>query len=239
MKIDLFIPCFVDQLFPETAKNMVKVLRKAGCEVVYNSNQTCCGQPAYNAGFWKESEAICDKFIEDHNKGMAIVSPSGSCVGFARNGMARLVEGRPIQHEYVKVKDRIFEFSEFLVNILGKVDFGARFEAVVTYHDACGALRECGVKQPPRTLLSRVEGLTLVESKECETCCGFGGTFSTKFEPISVAMAETKVDDAVLTQAEYLVSTDWSCLMHLDGYIQKFNRPIKPIHLADILATGW
>ena len=134
---------------------------------------------------------------------------------------------------------RSFEITEFLLNIAKYDDFGASLAGKATYHDACGALRECGIKAGPRQLLSKVKGLELVEMKECETCCGFGGTFSVKFEPISVGMAQTKVQSALDTGAKYLLSTDVSCLMHIDGYIRKNNIDLKTMHVVDVLASGW
>lgn len=218
---------------------MVKVLRKAGCEVHYNTEQTCCGQPAFNSGFWNEAKDVALKSMADLNTGRTVVSPSGSCVGYFRKGCGEMLVGTPEHAPYLKFRDNIFEFSEFLVNILGVTDFGARLDGRATYHDACGALRECKIKTAPRALLANVQGLELVEMNECETCCGFGGTFAVKFEPISVAMAEQKVDNAMETQADFLVSTDWSCLMHLQGYIKRYGKGIQSMHLADVLASGW
>jgi L-lactate dehydrogenase complex protein LldE len=126
--------------------------------------------------------------------------------------------------------------SEFLIDVLKKDDFGATLNGVATYHDACGALRECGIKAGPRQLLSKVKGLELREMKECETCCGFGGTFAVKYEPISIGMAQTKVNSALETGAEYMISTDISCLMHMDAYIRKAGIPLKVMHLAEVLA---
>lgn len=137
------------------------------------------------------------------------------------------------------MKSRTFELSDFLVNVLKVEDIGASFPMKATYHDSCAALRECKIKEEPRKLLSKVAGLELVEMNDVETCCGFGGTFSVKYEPISIAMAEQKVNNALQTGAEAIISTDLSCLMHLDGYIQKKQFPLQTFHLADILASGW
>ncbi|MFN0116933.1 MAG: (Fe-S)-binding protein [Elusimicrobiota bacterium] len=234
--IRLFIPCFVDQLYPHSAANMVKVLRKAGCEVSYNPAQTCCGQPAFNAGFWKEAKEVGEKFLRDFAGNGPIVAPSASCVGYVRNYFKNHFENGPLWKECQEVQANIFEFSEFLVDHLGITNFGAKLEGTATYHDSCAALRECKIQDAPRKLLSEVEGLTLLEMADTDQCCGFGGTFTVKFEPIAVAMGEQKIDRAVDTGAQYLISTDCSCLMHLNGYIQKFNRPIQPMHLADVLA---
>jgi len=239
MNVQLFIPCFVDQLYPEVGMNAVKLLEKAGCNVRYNPQQTCCGQPAYNAGYMKEAKSVSEKFIDDFSGNDYIVSPSGSCIGYVRGCFDEIFENSAMQQDAKKVSDNSFELSEFLVNVLKYEDFGASFKAKVTYHDACGALRECGIKKTPRTLLSHVKGLELVEMKECETCCGFGGTFAIKYEPISIGMAQTKVKSAMDAGAEYILSTDISCLMHLEGYIKHENLNIKTAHIADILVQGW
>ena len=137
------------------------------------------------------------------------------------------------------IGNKIYEFSEFLVKVLGITEFNARLEAKATYHDSCAGLRECKIKNEPRQLLSNVKGLELVELNDVETCCGFGGTFAVKFEPISIAMAEQKVDNALTTGAQYLISTDHSCLMHIQGYIDNKGYALKTLHLADVLANGW
>ena len=218
---------------------MVKVLEKAGCEVTYNPNQTCCGQPAFNAGFWDEARDVAKKFITDFEAETYIVAPSASCVGFVRNYYPKLFENG-VNHQKVKeLKTKIFEFSDFLTEVLHQYDFGAVWNGKVTYHDSCAALRECKIKEGPRKLLSHVQGLELVEMVDNETCCGFGGTFAVKFEGISVGMADQKVTNALNTGADCIVSTDMSCLMQLDGYIKKNNLKIQTMHLADLLVNGW
>ncbi|HSU28810.1 MAG TPA: (Fe-S)-binding protein, partial [Chitinophagaceae bacterium] len=219
MNVQLFIPCFIDQLYPDTAFNMIKVLEKTGCSVTYNSSQTCCGQPAFNAGFQDEAKPVCSKFVKDFSGGDFIVAPSASCVGFVRNYYGKLFENSSLHHAVADIGKRIFEFSEFMVHVLQAGNLGATLQGKATYHDSCAALRECKIKTEPRKLLSHVKGLELVEMKETETCCGFGGTFAVKFEAISIAMAEQKVDHALATGADYILSTDHSCLMHLQGYI--------------------
>lgn len=239
MNVQLFIPCFVDQLYPETGFNMVKVLEKAGCAVSYNTNQTCCGQAAFNAGYWDEAKSVCSKFLKDFSGTDYIVGPSASCVGFVRNYYTKLFENSSQHHTVQDMNKRIFEFSEFLVDVLGIEKFGAELNGKATYHDSCAALRECKIKEGPRKLLAQVKGLTLTEMNDVETCCGFGGTFAIKFDSISVGMGEQKVENALATGAEYLISTDLSCLMHLGGYIKQKGYSIKPMHLADVLASGW
>lgn len=239
MNVQLFIPCFVDQLYPQTAFNMIRVLEKAGCTVSYNENQTCCGQPAFNAGFWDESRKVCSKFLNDFDPDQFIVAPSASCVGFVRNYYSKLFDNSASHNEVKSIAKNIFELSDFLVNVLKKTDFGASLPGKATYHDSCAALRECGLKNEPRVLLQNVKGLEVVEMQDNETCCGFGGTFAVKFEPISIAMAEQKTENALATEAAYIISTDLSCLMHLQGYIDNRHHSIKTMHLADVLASGW
>jgi L-lactate dehydrogenase complex protein LldE len=236
MNVQLFIPCFVDQLFPNTAFNMIRVLEKVGCTVSYNEKQTCCGQPAYNAGFREDCRAVASKLVTDLKGEDYVVSPSASCTGFVRNYYPKIFDNSS-QHNAVKgLQKRIFEFSEFLTQVMGieKIE-GARLEGKATYHDSCAALRECGIKQAPRTLLKNVAGLELVEMNDVETCCGFGGTFAVKFEPISIAMADQKVQNALATGAKYMISTDLSCLMHLQGYINEKGYDLKTMHIADVL----
>lgn len=239
MNVQLFIPCFVDQLYPDTAFNMIKVLEKAGCTVSYNTSQTCCGQPAFNAGFWDEAKSVCSKFIKDFSGSDYIVAPSASCVGFVKNYYSKLFENSSQHHDVADIGRRIFEFSEFMLKILKVEDVGAKLNGKATYHDSCTGLRECKIKEEPRKLLSYVKGLELVEMNDVETCCGFGGTFAVKYEAISVAMGEQKVENALATGADYLISTDISCLMHLQGYINKKGYKLQTMHLADVLASGW
>lgn len=239
MKVQIFIPCFVDQLYPQTAFNMIRLLEKAGCEVSYNPNQTCCGQPAFNAGFWDDAREVCSKFLKDFDPNKLIVAPSASCVGFVKNYYGKLFDNSSVHNEVKAISQNIFELSDFLVNKIGITEFGSVLAGKATYHDSCAGLRECGIKNEPRILLQNVKGLEITELKDVETCCGFGGTFAVKFEPISIAMAEQKVENALATGAEYLVSTDLSCLMHLQGYIDQKKYSLKTMHLADVLTSGW
>ena len=237
MKIQLFVPCFIDQMYPTTAFNAIRVLEMTGCEVSYNPQQTCCGQPAYNSGFWDEAKTIGTKFLNDFSDQDPIVSLSGSCKGMVCNYYNDLFTNTLLHKKCRTIQSNMFEFSEFLTDKIHYFDFGAKLKGRAIYHDSCGALRECGIKQEPRELLRRVEGLELIEAPDCETCCGFGGTFAVKFESISVAMAQQKVENALALKADYIISVDSSCLMHLQGYIDKNNIPIKTMHLADVLAS--
>ncbi len=239
MKVDIFIPCFIDQLYPETGESFVKILELTGCEVNYNPEQTCCGQPSFNSGYWKETRTLAIKFLDDFKSADIIVSPSASCTGFIKNYYKKLFEEDKDQLEKVnKITPRIFEFSDFLVNQIKKTEFGSVFSHKVTFHDSCAGLREYGIKTEPRKLLENVKGLELVEMQDTTTCCGFGGTFAAKFHNISTAMTEQKVENALKTGAEYIVSTEASCLLNIQAYIKKQKLPIKTIHLADVLSSG-
>lgn len=239
MNVQLFIPCFVDQIYPETGFNMVKVLEKTGCTVEYNPSQTCCGQPAFNAGYWDEAKAVGQKFLKDFHTYDYIVAPSASCTGFVRNYYGKLFDNSASHNDMKLLQKNLFEFTEFLVKVLHVEDVGATLEGVATYHDSCSGLREIKIKSEPRILLQHVKGLEVREMEDTETCCGFGGTFAVKYEPISTGMADQKLTNAMATDADYLISTDLSCLMHLDGYIKKRDLKIKPMHIADVLASGW
>jgi L-lactate dehydrogenase complex protein LldE len=238
MIVEIFIPCFIDQLYPQTGFNFVKILEKAGCTIHYNPEQSCCGQPAFNSGYNKETTVLAKKFVTEFDVPHPIVSPGGSCSGFIRNHYPQLLKDTKEAHACEKLKDNIFELTDFLVNTLHCVDLGAEFNAKVTFHDACSALREYGLNQEPRLLLSKVKGLELVEMNDSDVCCGFGGTFSVKHVSISSAMVEQKVQNAIATGAQYIVTTESSCMLNIEGYIKKHNLPIKTIHIADILASG-
>jgi len=235
MKTHIFIPCFIDQLYPQTAINMVTVLKKVGCEVDYNPNQTCCGQPALNAGFWEEAYEVAAKFVNDFANKKHVVCPSASCVGFIRAHYEELLGDSIDKAALNHLKSSIYEFSEFLIKYCDTSVLQPKLVGKAMYHDSCSALRECKIKEGPRQLLGQVEGLELIENPNADVCCGFGGTFATKFEPISVAMAAQKVEDALKLDVEYIISGDLSCLMNLNGYIQKKELPLKTLHLADVL----
>lgn len=239
MNVSAFIPCFIDQFYPETALNFIRLLEKAGCTVYYNPDQTCCGQPAFNSGYWKEAKRLAEKWLVDFDTTSLIVSPSASCSGFIRNNYQKLFhEESLIKEKLTELNSHIFEFSDFLVNHLAKTEFGSAFNHKVTFHDSCSGLREYGIKNEPRILLQQVKGIELIEMENTSTCCGFGGTFSAKFHHISAAMTEQKVESAIKTGAEYIVSTEASCLMNMEAFIRKQRLPIKTIHLADVLAAG-
>jgi L-lactate dehydrogenase complex protein LldE len=239
MNVELFIPCFIDQLYPETAFNTIKILEKAGCKVIYNPEQTCCGQPAYNAGFWEEAKVVGGKFLSDFSETNYIVSPSASCTGMIKNSYNDLFTNSVVHNKCRAIQSNIHELSDFLINILKKDYFGAELEGKAVYHDSCSGLRECNIKAEPRQLLSKVHGLELVEMKDTDVCCGFGGTFAVKFDGISSAMAEQKVNNALEMGADFIISTDSSCLLNLQAYIDQHKIKIRTMHIADVLTNGW
>ena len=239
MDVHVFIPCFIDQLYPDAAFNTIKVLEKAGCTVHYNPQQTCCGQPAFNAGYWGESREVCNKFMDDFSDANYIVVPSASCTGFIRNYYTKIYDNASNQNDIKGLQGKVFELSEFLVNVLQVEDLGASLSAKATIHDSCAGLRECKLKGEVKQLLSKVKGLEISPLAENETCCGFGGTFAVKFDGISAAMGDQKVQNILNTGAEIVISTDLSCLMHINGIIQKKGANIRTMHLADVLASGY
>jgi L-lactate dehydrogenase complex protein LldE len=231
----IFIPCFIDQVFPQTGINMVRVLEKAGVKALYNPKQSCCGQLAFNGGYWDEARHVAEKFIHDFKDYKIVVGPSASCIGMVKNYYSGMFDNSAIHIENRQLQNKIYEFTDYLVNVLRMEDFGAEMNARATIHDSCAALREYGVKDEMRILLRNVKGLEIIEMKDTDVCCGFGGTFAVKHEAIATAMAEQKVENALETGAEYIISTDSSCLMHIQGYIDRNKIPLKTMHIADVL----
>lgn len=233
-RVSIFVTCVVDQLFPQMGIAMVDVLERLGYAVEFREDQTCCGQPAFNSGFRDEARYVAQHFIDVFAGAQYIVLPSGSCASMIKHHYLELFpDDIGVRH----LHDRVWEFSEFLLNVAGVDDVGARLEDVVTYHDACHSLRELGIKNGPRQLLANVRGLELREMDAAEECCGFGGTFSVKFPGISGGMARTKIESIQRTGARTLVSADPSCLMQLQGAIHRAGLPIRTMHLAEVLAA--
>lgn len=239
-KIELFIPCFIDQLYPETAFNTIRLLERAGCEVIYNPMQTCCGKLAYTDGHWDQAKEIGTKFLEDFTGKNNIVTPAASCASMIKLGFKDLFSNQDtLYSQYKDIQKSTFELSDFLVNYLKFENFGAELIGTAVYHDSCTALRDCKIKEEPRKLLSYVGGLEILEMPHQDTCCGFGDSFSVKFKGLSSAMAEQKVRAAQEVNADYIISTDSTCLMQLQAYIDRHSLPIRTIHLVDVLASGW
>jgi L-lactate dehydrogenase complex protein LldE len=237
MLITLFIPCFVDLISPQAGISIVNILEGLGHQIDYPDELGCCGQPPFNAGYWDEAREAARPVLKRLRDSEAVVIASGSCGAMLKVFYKELFHGQPEEAEANALSAKCWEFTDFLVNKLGVTDLGASFPHKVTYHDGCHGLRELNLKKPARQLLEKVRGLQLVEMKEAETCCGFGGTFSTKFPMISTAMGEVKCASARDTTADYLVSGDSSCLMHLQGLLTAQKQPLKTIHLAEILTS--
>jgi L-lactate dehydrogenase complex protein LldE len=236
-KVALFVPCFVDQLLPQVALDTVTVLRRIGYEVNFPQDQTCCGQPAFNSGYWNEARPCAERFLRVFRESEFIVSPSGSCTTMVRVFYPELLASSSLHGEAEEVGRRTFELSEFLVKVAGVTEVGASFPHTVTYHASCHGLRELKLREEPLQLLRKVSGLKLVDMLRAEECCGFGGTFATKFESISAAMGVSKAESIAVTGAEFVTAIDPSCLMHVQGILGKRGDKAKAIHLASILAS--
>lgn len=238
MKVTMFIPCFIDLFYPQVGINMVRILERLGHTVECPEAPACCGQPAFNTGYWPETRSVAVRVLEQLCDAEVVVIASGSCGAMLKVFYPELFAGTPHEAMARELAPKCYEFSAFLVNRLGVTDLGARFPARVTFHDGCHGLRELDNRQPARELLARVRDLELVEMTEAQTCCGFGGTFSAKFPMISTAMGEGKCASALETKAEYIVSNDSSCLMHLQGLIDRQRKPLRTLHLVEVLARS-
>lgn len=236
MTVSLFIPCFVDLMFPRVGISIVQILENLGHRIDFPEELACCGQPAFNAGYWEEARAVALLVLRRLQNAEAVVIASGSCGAMLKVFYPQLFAGTEHESAAVALAAKCFEFSDFLVTKLGATDLGARFPAKVTFHDGCHGLRELGIKKGPRALLAKVRDLELVEMKD-EVCCGFGGTFAAKFPMISTAMGEVKCATAVETGADYIVSNDSSCLMHVQGLLDRQGGKLKTIHLAEVLVS--
>ncbi len=226
-KVHLFVPCYVDQLFPEVAIHTYQLLEKLGCEVLYNPEQTCCGQPAFNAGYVQESATVYKKFWQDYKDVEYIVSPSSSCVGFVNNYGPQIAD--------FPVPQKIYELTQFIYDVLKIEQIPAKFKATVAYHSSCASLRECNNTSITEHYLKKVEGIDLVSFKDAENCCGFGGSFAVKFSDISASLGYDKLNKMALANPTHITSNDMSCLMHLQGCKDHLNLPFKIIHIAEIL----
>jgi len=239
MRASLFIPCLTDQFFPEVGVATARLLKKFGASVEYPVGQTCCGQPAFNSGYHADAEALAEKFLKLFSSAEYIVAPSGSCVSMVRVFYDYLDLPEGVRQSLAEVKAKIFELSEFLVDVLHVEKTGAVFPHTVTYHDSCHLLRELHVGEAPRQLIRNVGGIRLADLPDSTRCCGFGGTFAVKFPEISVAMGEEKVKAIEATGAEYVVAGDSSCLMQIEGLLQRRNMKAKTMHIAQLLVQGW
>lgn len=238
MRVALFATCVVDQLAPEVGLAALRVLERCGARAVFPPGQTCCGQPFFNAGHRAEARRLARATLRVLAGFDAVVVPSGSCAAMIRLHYAELFPpGDPAGDGVRTLAARTFEFSEFLVRVLGRADLGARFDGAVTIHDGCHSLRELGIREEPRTLLGQVAGCALREMEGADRCCGFGGSFAVSFEGISVSMGQAKVDAIVATGAKAVVSCDPSCLLQIRGLLERQGSPVRTVHLAEVLAA--
>ena len=239
MRVSLFITCLIDQLWPAVGASTVAVLRRAGCEVVFDERQTCCGQPAFNTGYRNEARRLARRFIEIFEDGGAdyVVSPSGSCTAMAHHFHELFADDEPWRLRAEALAARTHEFGGFLANVLKVEDVGASFNGRVTWHDACHGLRDLGLREEPRKLIRGVRGAEFVELSNADACCGFGGTFSVKYPEISVAILDNKIDAIEKAGVRAVVSGDASCLMQISGRLTRNNSRVRTMHLAELLAS--
>lgn len=236
----LFVTCLADTLFPNVGKATVALLERLGIEVVFPRTQTCCGQAHVNTGYLREALPLVRNFVETFEPYEAIVVPSGSCVGSVRHQhatVARSAGDEALARRAEAVAERTFELSEYLVDRLGVVDVGAAFAHRVAYHPTCHSLRMLRVGDRPERLLRAVTGLELVDLPDAQECCGFGGTFAVKNAETSTAMLADKMSAVLSTDAEVLVASDSSCLMHIGGGLSRLQTGIRTLHLAEVLAA--
>ena len=230
------VPCYVDLYFPRVGISVVEILERLGHTIDYPRQFTCCGQPPYNSGCHSDARQVAGKCLSLYEDADVVVVPSGSCAAMVKVFYADLFDRPEDKLRAERLAAKVWEFSEFLVDKLGVTDMGAKHQGQATFHDGCHGLRELGVKSQPRQLLENVQGLELIEMDECETCCGFGGAFSVKFPQISTSMAQVKSESIGRTGAAVVISNDPSCLMHLNGYMQKHGQGTRCLHLAEVLA---
>lgn len=238
MKVSLFITCLSDALYPRVGEAMVRLLARYGVELQFPTVQTCCGQPAFNSGYWKEARDSAQTILDAFEDSDFVISPSGSCTGMIHH-YPKLFENDPVMLERAnRLQSKAYEFTQFLVQVLGVTDIGAVFPHKVTYHPSCHGSRILGVKDEPMALIGNVKGLELVPLPFAEDCCGFGGTFAVKMADISGAMVTEKVDHVLETEAEVLVGLDMACLLNIAGNLRYRNEPVRVMHLAELLYEG-
>ncbi|MER6217642.1 MULTISPECIES: (Fe-S)-binding protein [unclassified Streptomyces] len=244
MRVALFVTCVNDALYPSTGIAVVRLLERLGVDVDFPAAQSCCGQPQYNTGYRREAEPLLRRTARAFAGYDHVVTPSGSCAAMIRAHYPRIArlavrEGRGSALEELagELVPRVYELTEFLVDVLGVTDVGAWFPHTVTYHPSCHGLRTLGLGERPRRLLAAVKGLELLELPGAEECCGFGGTFAVKNPDVSAAMGADKTAAALATGAEVLCGADNSCLAHLGGTLRRAGAPLRTLHIAEILAS--
>ncbi len=237
MRVGFFVTCLVDLMRPSIGFAAIRLLEAGGAEVFVPPSQTCCGQPAYNSGDRADARALAVKLIEEFEGCDWLVAPSGSCSGMIRTHYGDLFRDDPAMLQRAEaLAARTRELTDFLVNELRLERVPGRFEGTITYHDSCAGLREMGVKQQPRALLAKVPGLTLTEMADCDTCCGFGGTFSIKFGEISARMADNKCQHVVNSGADAVVLGDLGCMLNIEGRLRRRGDATRVLHVAEVLA---
>jgi L-lactate dehydrogenase complex protein LldE len=237
--VTLFIPCLMDFLYPQAAQDLVVLLRKCGFRVEYPQEQTCCGQPAFNQGYFEVARKLARRFLDIFESAECIVCPSGSCTAMVRKHYPELLLAEPVWLEKAQaVGEKIFEVSQFLTSFVAPEKIRARFQGKVTYHDSCHSARGLGIYEEPRRLLSQVKGLELIEMDDSKACCGFGGLFSRRFPEVSQAIAGEKVKQILATGAEWVVGNDPGCLMNIQSGLNRVKSPVKVKHLVEILAKN-
>ncbi len=237
MKASLFVSCLVDQFYPEIGESVVKILRRLNVEVDFPAGQTCCGQPAFNSGFFSQAKPLARRFLDLFADSEYVVIPSGSCTSMLKVFTSQLFQDDTALTEQARLlAERTYEFSQFLVNVLGVTDVGAHFEGTVTYQASCHLLREIGGTTEAQALIRSVRGVQFVEMADATDCCGFGGTFSVKFPQISGAILDSKLSSIEATGSDILVSCDAGCLMHIAGAMSRRGMKTRPMHLAQFLA---
>jgi L-lactate dehydrogenase complex protein LldE len=238
MKVSLFITCLSDAIYPRVGEAMVRLLARYGVQLEFPTVQTCCGQPAFNSGYWDDARKTAMTLIEAFEDSDFVIAPSGSCIGMLHH-YPKLFEKDPVMLERAnRLQAKSYEFTQFLVKVLGVTDVGASFPHKVTYHPSCHGTRLLGVKEEPIALMKQVRGLELVPLPFAEDCCGFGGTFAVKMADISGAMVTEKVDHVLETEAEVLVGLDMACMMNIAGNLRYRNKPVRVMHLAELLYEG-
>lgn len=238
MKVSLFITCIGDAVYPRVGEAMVRLLARYGVRLEFPPVQTCCGQPAFNSGYWDEARDVAKTILEAFEDSDFVIAPSGSCIEMIHQ-YPKLFEHDAVLHsKAVYLQKKSYEFSQFLVQVMGITDVGAVFPHKVTYHPSCHGSRLLGVKDEPLELMRNVKGLELVPLPHAEDCCGFGGTFAVKMADISGAMVTEKADHVKETEAEVLVGLDMSCLMNIAGNLRYRNEPVRVMHLAELLYEG-
>ncbi|WP_027185431.1 (Fe-S)-binding protein [Desulfovibrio inopinatus] len=236
--VTLFIQCLVEHLAPEAGMAMVRLFDRLGVDTVYPENQTCCGQPVFNAGHRDKAMVAARRFIEIFESAEVIVCPSGSCVHMIRHHYPELFRDDQTWHRRATtVAEKTYELSEFLVDVLHIDNVGARFDGRVTYHDSCQLARGLGIRRQPRALLEHVDGLTLVEMEESDRCCGFGGTFAIKYPELSLKIVDDKIKTILDTGADAVVGCDMGCLLNIEGRLKRLGHAVPVLHLAEILGA--